>query len=543
MRRCIFIFFAMLGLSGSLRAGDLVIDPCDDPQYEVRTPTGHANTARLATMAGASTGDLALQVTYEYPPTAAYTASTRVVRSLAAPISLREADRILVDISVPAALPALMMTIDFIDEKGCQARIVSHDLFSKETNGWTTRAWSVSRLDKSRWAGEGRAVNLDRIVKVAYVVMAQEALPASGSFTFTLNNLRAQTGVAPGGSKSLINFQRYATPQALANGWQPVTPGTVISLTDGSQPSTKAMQVAGTVSQPGDTFLAEMAFDTPMDLSTARFVRLVMAGESSLASVNGIGLVRLVDMNGNCAEGIVWGWATEPEWSFMHLPFLSDGVERYTAERPDALEFGGMSCWREAYQPGRATQAKTDMTRIAKLQLGFRATGGSGYPLKNAAVRFEEVIVGIDFAAPTMPATNPVGATATTRRTPAPPPATPTPPVPIPTTVAWVESGPGALENALKAGRPVIIYFYATETPKCAQFESACLLTNDFIRRTGNFVCLRENVAEKRNLADRFGVYRVPHLIVLSQKGAVVSSFSNEINPRDVLNAMDALTQ
>jgi hypothetical protein len=171
MKLCVMVLAAILGLVVSARAADMVIDFFDDTQYKVKTPSGHANKALVTSAAGASEGAKALQISYLHPPTAAYTANTHIVRMLASPISLRDADRILIDTKIPVAAPAFMMTIDFIDEKGGQARIVSHDFFSKPTTAWTTRAWSASKLHKSRWAGEGRAVNLDRIVKVSYVIM------------------------------------------------------------------------------------------------------------------------------------------------------------------------------------------------------------------------------------------------------------------------------------------------------------------------------------------------------------------------------------
>ena len=547
MKRCVCVLAlaAVLGLVGAVRAADLVIDSFDDTQYEVKTPSGHANRALVTSAAGASDGAKALQISYMHPPTAAYTANTHIVRTLPSPISLRDADRILIDTKIPVAAPAIMMTIDFIDEKGGQARIVSHDFFSKPTTTWTTRAWSASKLHKSRWVGDGRAVNLDRIVKVSYVIMVQETVPNSGQVEFALDNLRAQSSANPGGSLPLIQFLRYANQHALASGWQPAEGNAGVSLVEGSRSGSKALRVSGTVERPGDTCLAEMAFDSPVDFSTARFVRLMMAGDPALASVEGIALVRLVDIRGNRAEGIVTQWSAERDWSCMHLPFLSDGVERYTSDHPESLEFGGMSCWREAYQPGKAAEAKTDLTSIAKIQLGFRAAGGSGYPVKDASVRFEEIIVGMDAleslggSAAKSSSTNEPRRTATSAAA-AP---TPTPPIPVPTVVTWIPSGAGALENALKQSRPVIVYFTAPDTPKCREFEQSCLATPDFIRRTGSFTCIREDVAQGRTLADQFGVFRVPHLLVLSRRGAIVSSLGPDINPRDVLNAMDAIAQ
>lgn len=106
--------------------------------------------------------------------------------------------------------------------------------------------------------------------------------------------------------------------------------------------------------------------------------------------------------------------------------------------------------------------------------------------------------------------------------------------------VNWVKSYSEALEQARANKQPMIVYFRLGTVGKCAEVEKGILLSDDFKQRARGYVCVFENVDKDRLLAYRFGVFQVPHIVVLDPTGDTISDFRYDIVPRDLYGAMDA---
>lgn len=91
-----------------------------------------------------------------------------------------------------------------------------------------------------------------------------------------------------------------------------------------------------------------------------------------------------------------------------------------------------------------------------------------------------------------------------------------------PTPVTWHRSYQEIVEQARRGGQPMIVYFRMNGVAKCDEVEKSILLTPEFNRRAANFACVFEDIAFNRLLAYRFGVFRVPYIVVLNRRGEIV---------------------
>ncbi|GEM_PF-593552 len=103
----------------------------------------------------------------------------------------------------------------------------------------------------------------------------------------------------------------------------------------------------------------------------------------------------------------------------------------------------------------------------------------------------------------------------------------------------WKRSYLEIVEQARAQGRPMIVYFRQKGTPKCVEFESSVLLTPQFDQRAQGFMCVFEDLAFNRLFAYRFGVFRVPYLVVLDPKGETAAQFSFDIDQNKLFAAME----
>jgi hypothetical protein len=118
------------------------------------------------------------------------------------------------------------------------------------------------------------------------------------------------------------------------------------------------------------------------------------------------------------------------------------------------------------------------------------------------------------------------------------------PPTPVTrslSNVPWHRSYTEVVEQARRQGKPMIVYFRKGDFKRCDDFENNCLLTDAFNQRGGRFVCVFEDLATHRLLAYRFGVFRVPHVVVLDHNGETIARYTFDIDPNALYGAMDSV--
>lgn len=128
---------------------------------------------------------------------------------------------------------------------------------------------------------------------------------------------------------------------------------------------------------------------------------------------------------------------------------------------------------------------------------------------------------------------------------PAYPPITASSGAAVPSTAAgpvqWNRSYMEVVENARRQGHPMVVYFRRDGIPKCEEFEKGVLLTETFNRQGQNFSCVFEDTAYNTLLAYRFGIFRVPQVVLLDSRGEVTKRFIYSIDPSQMFEAMQAV--
>ncbi|CAN5227059.1 hypothetical protein BH09SUM1_BH09SUM1_11490 [soil metagenome] len=107
--------------------------------------------------------------------------------------------------------------------------------------------------------------------------------------------------------------------------------------------------------------------------------------------------------------------------------------------------------------------------------------------------------------------------------------------------VQWARSYTDAVEPARVAGKPMIVYFRKPGFKLCEELEKNLLLTNEFNSHAQKFVCVFEDASANRLLAYKFGVFRVPQMLILDAKGETVAEFKVNIDGPTLFKAMDSV--
>ncbi|MGF1572082.1 MAG: hypothetical protein ACFCU1_03345 [Sumerlaeia bacterium] len=105
----------------------------------------------------------------------------------------------------------------------------------------------------------------------------------------------------------------------------------------------------------------------------------------------------------------------------------------------------------------------------------------------------------------------------------------------------WALSYEAVIEEARSQQRPIIVYFRSQGATE--EFEQNVILTYPFNKRAndGKYVCVFEDVSKSRLLAYRFGVYRVPHISIISPNGTTAAEFTYNINAEELFRTMDSV--
>lgn len=104
--------------------------------------------------------------------------------------------------------------------------------------------------------------------------------------------------------------------------------------------------------------------------------------------------------------------------------------------------------------------------------------------------------------------------------------------------VKWYRSYTEIVQEARERSTPMIVYFRSAEFAGCEEFEKDVLLTPGFNRRAQDYVCVFEDVSIDPLLAYRFGVFRVPHIVILDPNGETRAEFSGSIDAGELFETL-----
>lgn len=105
---------------------------------------------------------------------------------------------------------------------------------------------------------------------------------------------------------------------------------------------------------------------------------------------------------------------------------------------------------------------------------------------------------------------------------------------------AWVPSYEDSVRQARDAGQAMLVYFRKADVKNCADFEAGVLKTDQFNINAPGMVCVFEDISLSPLLAYKFGVYRVPHIVLLDRTGNQVAEYRHPIAPEELFKAMQS---
>lgn len=150
--------------------------------------------------------------------------------------------------------------------------------------------------------------------------------------------------------------------------------------------------------------------------------------------------------------------------------------------------------------------------------------------LTRTAEQLETMIAAVRPSMPTL---------STTSTAPAAAPFIDTSTSPAPAIVEWHDSYEEVLQVARQQGRPMLVYFKAKGAKPSEDFEKNVLGQPEFRARSTRFINVMEDVSLSRRTAARFGVVRVPTVVLLRSDGENVAEFRGTIPANELLSAMD----
>lgn len=109
--------------------------------------------------------------------------------------------------------------------------------------------------------------------------------------------------------------------------------------------------------------------------------------------------------------------------------------------------------------------------------------------------------------------------------------------------IEWNKSYTEIMDKARSNRQPMIVYFRKSNFAKCEQFEREILLSEEFKQRAQNYVCVFEDVSINPLLAYRFGVIRVPHIVILDKNGDTFARYTFNIDTNTLYSAISECAQ
>jgi periplasmic divalent cation tolerance protein len=104
----------------------------------------------------------------------------------------------------------------------------------------------------------------------------------------------------------------------------------------------------------------------------------------------------------------------------------------------------------------------------------------------------------------------------------------------------WLRSLSEALKEARKLKRPVLVYFFVSESEYCRKFEAAVFGAADVVERSREFICVRVNASRAPDDARRWDVRGAPTVLLLDGQGNELSRASGVVEKEIILARMAA---
>ncbi|GAB4316126.1 MAG: hypothetical protein Kow0059_08520 [Candidatus Sumerlaeia bacterium] len=105
--------------------------------------------------------------------------------------------------------------------------------------------------------------------------------------------------------------------------------------------------------------------------------------------------------------------------------------------------------------------------------------------------------------------------------------------------VRWSDSWQSAQAQAQQSRRPLFVYFYTNKANECFRFQRETLTAPTVIAYlNANFVCLAVDASIVKNLAGRYGVLRVPAVLLLAPDGKEFARFVTYYPPDRLVESL-----
>jgi hypothetical protein len=571
------LFIALLlGVTLSAAGQWTLLDDFDQDIYTKRIPSG--DTLQVTLSGEKTQGEHSLELIYSYIPADTWEKILILERPLAQTMDLSAMETYRCQLRVPEANPGLVLIYHLGDEEGIEMPCGDYDVLKQTHPSWTTKYYRLNDLRKTRWTTSGRSINLRKITRISYHIKNDKPLTQAGVFKLGLDQLEFLSNSGLLNEQVIENFDGYGATDSLRAKWVATHPDVELTLETSEVRWGKAcLQTRFSLEKPGERRGATLALAKPLNAQGARYMKLSVFGDPQLAQCNALVYLVLTDSKGNQALGIIEKWPQRAEWADMYLPFEAEGVEGYRSNDRNSLEFDRGSCWQEDFDDGQPWNVRTNLAQIVKISLVVVGQGSGTYPVHNATVKFDHLVLGHT--------ARPYSPSATARSTPRPTPSptqvtatagssaapfviigspgaaevTPITPfianIPMPSStraaspspaetiapVTWYPTSMATLQYARSQGRPCILYFRAANVKTCEEIENALVLTPEFNQRAQRFLCMFEDLTQARVLAGSYNVFRVPDILLINGQGELAARFTFEIDPKAVLAALDTM--
>ncbi len=104
--------------------------------------------------------------------------------------------------------------------------------------------------------------------------------------------------------------------------------------------------------------------------------------------------------------------------------------------------------------------------------------------------------------------------------------------------VFWWRAVEPALKEARKSGKPVLVYFFVSESALCQRFETDVLASAEMVSAAGEFVCVRVDAGRSADEARRFDVRGAPTVVMCDARGTELARSAGAVEKERLLARM-----